>query len=147
MTSYSVERPTRPRVRPGLAHLRPGEATTGQPVTIRTFDRDGNEVETPAVYVRTDGLHLRCQSEDGDTRTRRFRPSQVFPRRVAYREWTVTLRHTDFVPDGEGDGLLPVIVNARTELEARYEALKRIKARFGDRATAHLVFHSARRKG
>lgn len=152
MTSYSVERPTRSRVsrpsrvRPGLVHLRPGQATMGQPVTIRTLDENGNEVEFPAVYVRTDGLHLRCAKEGG-TETRRYRPSQVFPRRVTYRRWTVTLRFKAVAPDGSGDELLPVFVNARTELEARFEALKQIKERYGQRSNFQFRLHSVRREG
>lgn len=144
MTSYSVERPTRQhrpgsRVRPGLVHLRPGQVTTGQPVTIRTFDADGREVEFPAVYVRTDGLHLRCAPADGGD-TRRFRPSQVFPRRVEYRRWAVTA-------DGGGDELLPVFVNARTELEARYEALKQVRTNHGPRSNWSFTLHSVKREG
>jgi hypothetical protein len=151
MTGYSVERPVRrparqSRVRSGLVHLRPGQATTGQPVTIRTFDVDGNEVEFPAVYVRTDGVHLRCAKVD-DNHTRRYRPSQVFPRRETYRRWTVTLQHKAVAEDGDGHELLPVFVNARTELEARYEALKQVRARYGERASMAFTLHSVRREG
>ena len=154
MTSYSVERPVRrpaappTRVRSGLVHLRPGQATTGQPVTIRTVDEDGNEVEFPAVYVRRDGngTHLRCAKVD-ENDTRRYRPSQVFPRREVYRRWVVTLKHKAVAEDGDGDGLLPVFVPARTELEARYEALKQVRARFGERANLRFTLHSVRREG
>lgn len=151
MTSYSVERPVRrrsgtPRVRPGLVHLHPGEATTGQPVTIRTVDEAGNEVEFPAVYVRTDDLHLRCAKVD-DNETRRYRPSQVFPRRETYRRWTVTLQHKAMETDGGGDELLPVFVHARTELEARFEALKQVRARFGARGNWQFRLHSVKREG
>jgi transposase len=150
MTSYSVERPVRrpaaSRVRPGLAHLRAGQVTTGQPVTIRTVDTDGREIEFPAVYVRTDGLHLRCAPEDGGA-TRRYRPSQVFPRRVVFRRWVVTLKYRDVAPDEDGSELLPVFVNARTELEARYEALKQVRAKHGDRANWRFTLHSVRREG
>ena len=151
MTSYSVERPAlRParqsRVRPGLVHLRPGQATIGQPVTIRSTDEDGNEVEFPAVYVRRDsnGLHMRCVKE-GENDPRRYRPSQVFPRHVTYRRWTVTLKFKAVAPDGSGDDLLPVFVNARTELEARFEALKQIKERYGERANWQFRLHTIRR--
>lgn len=149
MTSYSVERPTRSRgsrPRPGLVHLRPGQATIGQPVTVRTLDEHGRETEFPAVYVRTDGLHLRCQA-DGEGNARRFRPSQVFPRRVEYRRWTVTLKHRAVEPDGDGNELLPVFVVARTELEARYRALLRVRAEHGDRANWSFTLHSVRREG
>jgi hypothetical protein len=151
MTSYSVERPARSSrtasgVRPGLVHLRPREATTGQPVTIRTRDVDGSEVEFPAVYVRTDGLHLRCAKVD-ENDTRRYRPSQVFPRRVIHRRWTVTLKHRAAAPDGSGDELLPVFVSARTELEARYEALLQVRARFGQQASTRFTLHSVKREG
>ncbi|WP_030247965.1 hypothetical protein [Streptomyces sp. NRRL S-455] len=151
MTSYSVERPVRQpgqpsRVRPGLVHLRPGQATPGQPVTIRTFDAAGNEIEFPAIYVRTDGLHLRC-SRDGESQTRRYRPSQVFPRHVIYRRWTVTLKHKAVAADGSGDELLPVFVNARTELEARYQALQQVRAERGPRANWSFTLHSVRREG
>lgn len=151
MTSYSVERPTRPlrtgsRVRPGLAHLRPGQATTGQPVTIRTYDERGNEVEFPAVYVRRDsnGLHMRCTPE-GEEQARRYRPSQVFPRREVYRRWTVELRLKVISEDGDKDSILPVFVNARTELEARYEALKQVRARYGYRSNWQFRLHSVKR--
>lgn len=153
MTSYSVERPVRQparqsRVRPGLVHLRAGQATMGQPVTIRTVDEDGSEIEFSAVYVRTDdnGLHLRCTKE-GEDRTVRYRPSQVFPRRVTYRRWTVTLRFKAVAPDGDGNELMPVFVNARTELEARYEALKQVRARYGERSNWQFRLHSVRREG
>ncbi|QDN64483.1 hypothetical protein [Streptomyces sp. S1D4-14] len=147
MTSYSVERPTRrPGVRPGLAHLRPGQVTIGQPVTIRTLDEDGREIEFPAVYVRTDGLHLRCARE-GENDTRRYQPSQVFPRRVTYRRWTVTLQHKAVEADGSGNELLPVFVNARTELEARFEALKQVRAEHGPRSNWSFTLHSVRREG
>ncbi|WP_086559941.1 hypothetical protein [Streptomyces africanus] len=152
MTSYSVERPARSRgsrpssVSPGLVHLRPGQATIGQPVTVRTFDEGGDEIEFPAVYVRMDrnGLHLRCARED-ETRTHKYRPSQVFPRRVEYRRWTVTLKHKDVAPDGSGDELLPVFVNARTELEARYQALQQVRAESGPRANWSFTLHSVKR--
>lgn len=151
MTSYSVERPTRssrtaPPARSGLVHLRHREATTGQPVTVRTLDADGHEVEFPAVYVRADGLHLRCRP-DGEGAARRFRPSQVFPRREPYRRWTVTLRHRDVAADGNGDELLPVFVSARTELEARFEALKQVHARFGAGSAGRFTLYSVRRGG
>ncbi|MFH8805273.1 hypothetical protein ACH4F6_37990 [Streptomyces sp. NPDC017936] len=153
MTSYSVERPARrrpgtSRVRPGPAHLRPGEATTGQPVTIRTLGADGGEVEFPAVFVRMDGnrLHLRCIPVGEDT-SRRYRPSQVFPRRVTYRRWTVTLKHRAVAPDGDGRELLPVLVSARTELEARYEAVKQVHARYGESAAGQFTLHSVKREG
>lgn len=147
MTSYSVEKPTRsPRARPGLVHLRPGQVTTGQPVTVRTFDADGREVEFPAVYVRTDGLHLRCAPADGGD-TRRYRPSQVFPRRVEYRRWTVTLKHKAVADDGDGDELLPVFVMARTELEARIKTVQEIRARFGYPADRRFTLHSVKREG
>lgn len=147
MTSYSVERPTRrPRVRPGLVHLRAGQATMGQPVTIRTLDENGRETEFPAVYVRTDGLHLRCAKE-GENETRRYRPSQVFPRRVIYRRWTVTLQHKVMADDGDGGGLYPVFVTARTELEARYEALKQVRAEHGPRSNWSYRLHSVKREG
>lgn len=147
MTSYSVERPVLRRpVRPGLAHLRAGQVTTGQPVTIRTLDAHGREVEFPAVYVRTDGLHLRCQG-DGDRESRRYRPSQVFPRSVVFRRWTVTLQHKNIAPDGDGNELLPVFVNARTELEARYEALKQVRAKHGERANWTFTLRSVKREG
>lgn len=147
MTSYSVERPTRqPRVRPGLAHLRAGQVTTGQPVTVRTLDEDGRETEFPAVYVRTDGLHLRC-SKDGENETRRYRPNQVFPRRVVFRRWTVTLRHKSIAPDGDGNELLPVFVHARTELEARYRALVQVRAEHGPRSNWSFTLDSVRREG
>lgn len=149
MTSYSVERPTRrPRVRPGLAHLRPGQATTGQPVTIRTLDENGAETEFPAVYVRTDGngLHLRCARE-GENETRRYRPSQVFPRRVEFRRWTVTLKHKNIAADGSGSDLLPVFVSARTELEARYRALVQVRSEHGERANWNFTLHSVKREG
>lgn len=147
MTSYSVERPTRrPPARPGLAHLRPGQVTIGQPVTIHTLDEDGREVEFPAVYVRTDGLHLRCARE-GENDTRRYRPSQVFPRRVTYRRWTVTLQHKAVEADGSGNDLLPVFVNARTELEARFEALKQVRAEHGPRSNWSFTLHSVKREG
>lgn len=150
MTSYSVERPTRQRpgdsrVRPGLVHLRPGQATTGQPVTIRTLDEHGSEVEFPAVYVRADGVHMRCVP-DHEGNARRFRPSQVFPRRVAYRRWTVTLRHKAIAPDGGRDELYPVSVVARTELEARAQTLREIKHKFGEDAAGRFAFHSAKRE-
>jgi hypothetical protein len=151
MTSYSVERPTLPRgtalrTRPGLVHLRIGQATTGQPVTIRTLDESGNEVEFPAVYVRRDsnGLHMRC-SREGENQTRRYRPSQVFPRREIYRRWTVTLKHKAVEADGSGDELLPVFVNARTELEARYLALQQVRAERGPRANWSFTLHSVKR--
>jgi hypothetical protein len=151
MTSYSVERPVRrkpsgpaSRVRPGLVHLRPGEATMGQPVTIRTLDEDGDEVEFPAVYVRTDRTHLYC-AKAGEEQSRRYRPSQVFPRRETYRRWTVTLQHKAMAEDGSRDSLLPVFVSARTELEARYEALKQVRARFGARANFRFTLHSVKR--
>lgn len=151
MTSYSVERPTRSRrtdsrVRPGLVHLRVGQATPGQPVTIRTLDAAGNEIEFPAVYVRTDRTHLRCAGVD-DNETRRYRPSQVFPRREMYRRWTVTLKHKAVAEDGDRDGLLPVFVSARTELEARFEALKQVRARFGEQANLRFTLHSVKREG
>lgn len=151
MTSYSVERPVRrpapqSRVRPGLVHLRPGEATPGQPVTIRTLDADGNEIEFPAVYVRTDRTHLRC-ARVGENQSRRYRPSQVFPRREVYRRWTVTLAHKAMEADGSGDELLPVFVSARTELEARYEALKQVRARFGAAANLRFTLRSVKREG
>lgn len=146
MTSYSVEQPTRSRIRPGLAHLRPGQVTTGQPVTIRTLDEDGREVEFPAVYVRTDGLHLRCVRED-EGNARRYRPSQVFPRRVEFRRWTLTLKHRDITPDGSGNELLPVFVSARTELEARYLALLQVRSEHGERANWNFTLHSVRREG
>lgn len=149
MTSYPVERPTRlpgSRGRPGLAHLRPGQVTIGQPVTIRTLDADGREVEFPAVYVRTDGLHLRCAKVD-ENDTSRYRPSQVFPRLVTYRRWTVTLQHKAVEADGSGNELLPVFVNARTELEARFEALKQIRAEHGLRSNWNFTLHSVRREG
>lgn len=152
MTSYSVERPVRrpgrpSRVRPGLVHLRPGQATIGQPVTIRTFDEDGNEIEFPAVYVRLDsnGLHMRCAKVD-ESDTRRYRPSQVFPRRVEYRRWTVTLKHKAVEADGSGDELLPVSVSARTELEARYLALRQVRSERGPRATWSFTLHSVKRE-
>lgn len=143
MTSYSTERPTlRRSAGSGLVHLRPGQATIGQPVTIRTFDESGHEIEFQAVYIRTDGVHMRCQGvEDGQTR--RYRPSQVFPRRETYRRWRVTFRQ-----NGRTAGELhPVPVVARTEMEARYEALKRLKTGFGDRASLRFTFHSAKREG
>lgn len=153
MTSYSVERPTRSRrtgsdVRTGLVHLRPGQATTGQPVTIRTLDERGNEVEFPAVYVRRDsnGLHLRCTPE-GEEQARRYRPSQVFPRRVEYRRWVVTLVSANKPGAPDPGKLTPVRVLARTELEARYEALKQIKNRLGDAADCRFRLHSVRREG
>lgn len=148
MTSYSVERPARSRgsVRPGLVHLRPGQVTTGQPVTIRTLDEDGRETEFPAVYVRTDGLHLRCARED-EIDTRRYRPSQVFPRHVVYRRWTVTLKHRDVTPDGDGNELYPLFVPARTELEARFQALKTVRALHGERANWNFTLHSVKREG
>lgn len=147
MTSYSVERPTRrPRVRPGLVHLRAGQATIGQPVTIRTLDEDGRETEFPAVYVRTDGLHLRCVRED-EGNARRYRPSQVFPRRVEYRRWTVTLKHRNIAPDGDGSELLPVFVSARTELEARYLALVQVRSEHGERSSWNFTLHSVKREG
>lgn len=148
MTSYSVERPTRSRPRPGLAHLRAGQVTTGQPVTIRTLDEDGREIEFPAVYVRTDGngLHLRCARE-GENDTRRYRPSQVFPRRVEFRRWTVTLKHRNIAADGSGSDLLPVFVSARTELEARYLALVQVRSEHGERANWNFTLHSVKRKG
>jgi hypothetical protein len=152
MTSYSVERPVRrparqSSVRPGLVHLRPGQATIGQPVTIRTFDENGNEVEFPAVYVRQDsnGLHLRCARVD-EKQTRRYRPSQVFPRREIYRRWTVTLKHKAVEADGDGHELLPVFVNARTELEARYLALQQVRSERGPRANWSFTLHSVRRE-
>jgi hypothetical protein len=149
MTSYSVERPVRrparqSSVRPGLVHLRPGQATPGQPVTIRTFDEGGNEIEFPAVYVRTDGLHMRCAPE-GENQTRRYRPSQVFPRHVVYRRWTVTLKHKAVAADGSGDELVPVFVNARTELEARYLALQKVRTEHGPRANWQFTLHSVKR--
>lgn len=148
MTSYSVERPTRrpPAAHARLAHLRPGQVTIGQPVTIHTLDEDGREVEFPAVYVRTDGLHLRCARE-GENDTRRYRPSQVFPRRVTYRRWTVTLQHKAVEADGSGNDLLPVFVNARTELEARFEALKQVRAEHGPRSNWSFTLHSVKREG
>jgi hypothetical protein len=148
MTSYSVERPTRSRgsVSPGLAHLQPRQVAIGQPVTIRTLDEDGREVEFPAVYVRTDGLHMRCARE-GENDTRRYRPSQVFPRRVTFRRWTVTLKHKNITPDGDGNELYPVFVNARTELEARYEALKQVRAKHGEQANWQFTLHSVKREG
>ncbi|MGY5634201.1 hypothetical protein ACW7N6_38315 [Streptomyces sp. UC1A3] len=151
MTSYSVERPVRrparpASVRPGLAHLHPNQVTTGQPVTIRTLDENGNEVEFAAVYVRRDRTHLCCAPVDGGP-SRRYRPSQVFPRRVEYRRWTVTLTHKDISEDGGGEGRLPVFVNARTELEARYAALAQIKARYGERSNWTFRLHSVRREG
>lgn len=148
MTSYSVERPTRSRgpVRPGLAHLHTRQVTIGQPVTIRTLDEDGREVEFPALYVRTDGLHLRCARE-GENDTRRYRPSQVFPRRVTFRRWTVTLKHKAVEADGDGNELLPVFVNARTELEARYQALKQVRAEHGPRSNWSFTLHSVKREG
>lgn len=151
MTSYSVERPTRsrrpgPNVRPGLVHLRPGQVTTGQPVTIRTFDAAGDEVEFPAVYVRTDGYHLRCV-RDGEEQSRRYRPSQVFPRREVYRRWTVTLKHKAVAADGEGDELLPVFVPARTELEARFQALRQVRAQYGEKSAGQFLLRSVKREG
>jgi hypothetical protein len=141
-----VLRPGRPSsVRPGLVHLRPGQATPGQPVTIRTFDANGDEVEFPAVYVRADGLHMRCARID-ENDTRRYRPSQVFPRREIYRRWTVTLKHKDVAPDGDGHELLPVFVNARTELEARYLALRQVRAERGPRANWSFTLHSVERE-
>lgn len=151
MTSYSVERPVRrparqSSVRAGLVHLRPGQVTIGQPVTVRTFDEDGAEIEFPAVFVRLDsnGLHMRCAKVD-ESDTRRYRPSQVFPRRVEYRRWTVTLKHKDVAEDGSGDELLPVFVNARTELEARYQALQQVRSERGPRANWSFTLHSVRR--
>lgn len=153
MTSYSVERPTRPlrtgsNVRTGLAHLRPGQATTGQPVTVRTYDERGNEVEFPAVYVRRDsnGLHMRCIPE-GEEQARRYRPSQVFPRREVYRRWTVTLKHRAVAEDSDKDDLLPVFVNARTELEARYTALRQVRAQYGPESSGQFRLHSVKRGG
>jgi hypothetical protein len=150
MTSYSVERPTVSlrATRPGLAHLRPGQATTGQPVTIRTYDEHGNEVEFPAVYVRMDrnGLHLRCSQEGEDT-ARRYRPSQVFPRRVEFRRWTVTLKHRAVQPDGDGNELYPIFVHARTELEARYRALVQVRSEHGPRSNWTFTLHSVKREG
>jgi hypothetical protein len=153
MTSYSVERPTRSRpagsrVRTGLVHLRADQVTIGQPVTIRTVDADGNEVEFPAVYVRRDvnGLHLRCAKE-GEETPQRYRPSQVFPRRVEYRRWTVTLKHKAVTEDGDGHGLLPVFVSARTELEARYKALVQVRNEHGPRASWSFTLHSVKREG
>lgn len=148
MTSYSVERPT---LRPGrtrLAHLRPEQVTIGQPVTVHTLDADGREVESPAVFVRMarNHLHLCCVLE-GEGNSRPFRPTQVFPRRVAYRRWTVTLQHKAATADGSGDELVPVFVTARTELEARYEALKQIKARHGVRSNWTYRLHSISREG
>lgn len=143
MTDHSVERPTRrllavPRARSGLVSLRPGQATTGQPVTVNTLDADGNTIESPAVFVRTDGTHLRCQdTETGQTG--RYRPSQVFPRHVTYRRWAVS-----FDPAVPGEGAPRVVpVYARTELEARFEALKRL----GQNAATRLVFRTAQRDG
>jgi hypothetical protein len=151
MTSYSVERPVRrparqSSVRPGLAHLRFGQATIGQPVTIRTLDEDGNEVEFPAVYVRQDsnGTHMRCARVD-ENEARRYRPSQVFPRREIYRRWTVTLKHKAVDTDGDGQELLPVFVNARTELEARYLALQKVRTEHGPRANWQFTLHSVQR--
>ena len=147
MTSYSVERPVRRPVRPGLAHLTLREVTTGQPVTVRTYDEQGREIEFPAVYVRRDrnGLHMLC-SRDGEN-ARRFRPSQVFPRRVEFRRWTVTLKHKAVTEDGDGYGLLPVFVTARTELEARYRALVQIRSERGERANWSFTLHSVKREG
>lgn len=149
MTSYSVETPPRPGRRPvrsGLVHLRPGQATMGQPVTVRTLDVDGREVEFPAVYVRTDGLHLRCAKVD-ENDARRYRPSQVFPRRVEYRRWTVTLKHKAVEPDGDGNELLPVFVSARTELEARYLALVQVRTQYGERSNWSFTLHSVKQEG
>jgi hypothetical protein len=149
MTSYAVERPTRrPGVRPGLAHVNLNEATIGQPVTIRTYDENGHEVEFPAVYVRRDanGLHMLCAKVD-ENQTQRYRPSQVFPRRVEYRRWTVTLKHKAVAEDGDGYSLLPVFVTARTELEARYRALVQIRSERGPRANWAFTLHSVKREG
>jgi hypothetical protein len=148
MTSYAVERPAQHAGRTRLAHLRAGEATTGQPVTIRTLDEHGREIEFPAVYVRMDAnhLHLRCARE-GEETVQRYRPTQVFPRRVTYRRWVVTLRHKAMTDDGDGFELYPVLVHARTELEARYEALKQVRARHGERSNWSFTLHSVRREG
>lgn len=141
MTSYSVERPTRDsRVRPGLAHLRAAQATMGQPVTIRTYDRDGHEVEFPGVFVRPDGLHMRCVRE-GEDNPQRYRPSQVFPRRVVYRRWVVTLSRKN---SGE---LVPVAVSARTELEARVLTVQKIQEQEGPKANWGYLLHSVKREG
>lgn len=145
MTSYLVERPSRsPRTAPALVHLRPGEATPGQPVTIRSTDTNGNVIrEYPAVYVRTDRLHLRCQGvESGETR--RYRPSEVFPRSVPFRRWTVTLVHRAITPDGDRGEEYPVTVSARTELEARAQAARQINDTFGNGASPRFSFRSAR---
>lgn len=150
MTSYTVEHPARrrpgSRVRPGLVHLRAGEATMGQPVTIRTVGDDGSEVEFPAVYVRTNGRHLSCQGL-ADNQVHIYRPSEVFPRRVEYRRWTVTLKHKAVTEDGDGNGLLPVFVNARTELEAQYLTLTQVRAKYGQRGNWSFTLHSVKRGG
>lgn len=149
MTSYSVERPTRtrgPAVRPGLVHLSAREVTTGQPVTIRTLNEDGREVEFPAVYVRRDGYHLRC-AKVGENDSRRYPPSQVFPRHVIYRRWAVTLKHKAVADDGGEDGLYELYVPARTELEARFQALKTVRALHGEQASYSFTLHSVTREG
>jgi hypothetical protein len=40
-----------------------------------------------------------------------------------------------------------VLVHARTELEARYEALKQVRARHGERSNWSFTLHSVRREG
>lgn len=142
MTSYSIERPSRSPVRPGLAHLSLNQVTMGQPVTIRTYDDHGHEVELESVYVRADGLHMRCSSDDqGNDETHRYRPSQVFPRRVTFRRWVVTLTR---VSDGE---LVPFEVSARTHLEARVLTVQRIRAAHGPKASYGYRLHSVKREG
>lgn len=128
------------RVRPGPVHLSPGQVTTGQPVTVSSLDKNGVETEFPAVYVRAEGRYMRCLRQ-GETTTGLYLPRRVFPRWVAYRRWVVALQGSD---TGE---LRTVAVMARGELEARYNALTKIRSQHGPQANQGYVLHSVNQEG
>lgn len=140
MTSYTIDRPGR---RPGnFAHLRPGEATIGQPVTVRQTDAEGNATEEfPAVAWRGDHDTLRVRLEDGSFE--RFSWREVFPRKEPYRRWIVAFR----VKGRPVYELHPVPVTGRTDLEARAMGMRQIADQFGENAFSRYIFHSVKREG
>jgi hypothetical protein len=138
MTSLSIERPTRsPRRAPHLAHLRLGEATYGQPVTVEITD-EGAEETFPATFFRTERGMMRCITESGESRL--FFPRDVFPRREPYRRWIAVFT------DRDNSINVPVPVIARTVLEARANAAARLHARFGSKAGTRFTFRSAKKR-